>query len=357
MKIGIYDPYLDDLGGGEKYMMTAAESLSKTHQVTLFWDNKEDIKRVVDRFAIDLSRVTIAQNIFSEDIPTWKRMAATKKFDVIIVLSDGSIPLVLCKKLILHIQQPLNPLIGKNLKTKVKMVTVHSIFYNSNFSAHLNKKIFPTIKSVTIYPPVNFVGERREKENIILHVGRFRITNLKTSDYKKQQVMINAFKKMVDEGLKNWKFVVATSINDQNTPEFQAMLSSAKQYPIEFIINESNKTLREIYLKAKVYWHASGYGEDLQMHPELAEHFGISTVEAMRAGAVPVVINAGGQKEIVENRMNGYLWNTLDELKLRTNEIINNKTLLRKLSNQAIRDSKKFSKETFENAVNDLVKD
>ena len=40
----------------------------------------------------------------------------------------------------------------------------------------------------------------------------------------------------------------------------------------------------------------------------------MSTVEAMSAGCVPVVINKGGQKEIVSHGKSGYLWNTVDDL-------------------------------------------
>jgi glycosyltransferase involved in cell wall biosynthesis len=35
----------------------------------------------------------------------------------------------------------------------------------------------------------------------------------------------------------------------------------------------------------------------------------------MAAGCVPVVVNKGGQPEIVEHGKNGFVWNTLDELK------------------------------------------
>ena len=44
MRIGVFDPYLDDLGGGEKYMMSVASCLSKKHDVTVFWDRKEDFE-------------------------------------------------------------------------------------------------------------------------------------------------------------------------------------------------------------------------------------------------------------------------------------------------------------------------
>jgi len=44
------------------------------------------------------------------------------------------------------------------------------------------------------------------------------------------------------------------------------------------------------------------------------EHFGIVTVEAMAAGAVPVVVRRGGQPEIVEHGVSGYLWDDIAQL-------------------------------------------
>ncbi len=65
MRIGIYDPYLDDLGGGEKYMMTAAECLSQNHDVAVFWDDKKDFDKVIQRFSLDLKKVEVMNNILS----------------------------------------------------------------------------------------------------------------------------------------------------------------------------------------------------------------------------------------------------------------------------------------------------
>jgi glycosyltransferase involved in cell wall biosynthesis len=126
-------------------------------------------------------------------------------------------------------------------------------------------------------------------------------------------------------------------------------------YPIEFLINKSNDELWEIYSKAKIYWHASGFGEDLVKHPEFAEHFGISTVEAMGAGAVPVVINAGGQKEIVTEKINGLLWESLDELEEKTLSLINNKDLLMKLSKKAKERAKDFNDDNFSKKINQII--
>ena len=40
------------------------------------------------------------------------------------------------------------------------------------------------------------------------------------------------------------------------------------------------------------------------------EHFGITTVEAMAAGCVPVVIDKADQREIVRHVTDGYRWTT-----------------------------------------------
>lgn len=356
MRIGIYDPYLDDLGGGEKYMMGIAECLSQNHDVTVFWDEKKDLEKLEQRFSLNLTSIKIEKNIFSPKVSLTTRLFATQKYDVIVMLIDGSIPVVASKKLFLHIQQPLSGVSASSIKSKLKLARVRSIFYNSTFTKEFNDKIFKNVKSSVIYPPVEVNLKEIMKENIIMHVGRFRVINVRNEDYKKQQLMVSVFKKMVDRGLKNWKFVLATSINNENEPKFAEMIKSAKGYPVEFLVNKNNKELWDSYNKAKIYWHASGYGEDLDVYPEYAEHFGISTVEAMGAGAVPVVIDAGGQREIVQNGKNGYLWNSLDELMENTNKLIDNKDLWQKLSGRAKEKAKDYSHERFCESINALIK-
>ena len=52
------------------------------------------------------------------------------------------------------------------------------------------------------------------------------------------------------------------------------------------------------------------------------EHFGITTVEAMAHGCVPVVVRLGGQLEIVQDGVNGRLWGSLGELVAITRELM-----------------------------------
>lgn len=352
MRIGIYDPYLDDLGGGEKYILTLAACLSKNHEVHLFWDKPDDLGPVTQRFSLDVSKVKIIKNIFSRNYSLFRRLKESRKYDAIIVLSDGSIPIVL-SKLFLHIQQPIVGL-KYSQKDKLKILRVAKVFCNSLFTeSFLDKELKK--RSIVIYPPISLKPKKVVKENIILTVGRFRVRNVGVADYKKQSLLVDAFIKMINKGLKNWKFVLATSVKKEEEKEFEKLKEKAKNYPIEFLVNKKNDDLWEIYSKAKIYWHATGFGENLEKRPDFAEHFGISTVEAMGGGAVPVVINAGGQKEIVEPGVNGYLWNNENELIKQTLDLINDPGKLEKMSQLATVVAREFGGKDFCKEVQDLI--
>lgn len=356
MRIGIYDPYLDDGGGGEKYMMTIAMCLSSNHHVTVFGNKREDMDAVAKRFSLNLKNVTFAKNIFSPQVSFLQRAIATSKYDAFIILSDGSIPTVFSRKLFLHIQQPLSIASNLSLKNTLKRMRITNIFYNSQFTFSFNKHFFNSVPQSVIYPPVTIKAKIVTKENIVMHVGRFRTKNIEIDDYKKQFIMVEAYKKLVDSGVKNWRFVLAASVKPSDEKKFADLQERAKGYPIVFKINKTNDELWELYSKAKIYWHASGYGENLKTHPEYAEHFGISTVEAMGAGAVPVVLNAGGQTEIVTDGENGFLWNSLEELEAKTKELMDNRPLLKRFSEAARKRGNQFSEKRFCEEIQNLVK-
>lgn len=357
MKIGIYDPYLDTLSGGEKYMLSIASCLSSQHEVFIFWDKEKEIdirERAYKKLGIDLSSIKFYPNIFSKNVPMIPRLIESRKFDAMIYLSDGSVPFV-GTKLYIHFQYPIEWVKEKSLKTRLKFIFVKKIFCNSHFTKYfIDRKL--KINSKVLYPPIDIKRlDKVKKENIILHVGRLDIDR-NESNYKKQDVMIEVFKKMEDDGLKDWKFTLIIGTRNEDKDKLHKLKEISKGYKIEIIENPTNQVLWKCYSKAKIYWHATGFGEDLQKYPEKAEHFGISTVEAMGSGSVPVVINAGGQKEIVENGKSGFLWSTLEDFVAKTNSLIKNKKLLEQMSISAIRRSKIFSGDRFCNDLKNILK-
>lgn len=354
MKIGIYSPYLDTLAGGEKYILTIASCLSQFHDVELFWDVKEEgsLKtQIKTKFNIDLSSISFVENIFTTKTSFIARLQKSRKYDYILVLSDGSIPLV-ASKLILHFQTPME-WIHPSIKNSLKLLRVSAIVCNSFYTKKYIDKEF-AVKSKVIYPPVLLQKKDEKKENIILNVGRFGVENVGSSA-KKQEFMVESFKKIIDSGLKNWRLVLIISYKEENT-SIQSFKESIKNYPIEIIENPTNDILWKFYNRAKIYWHAAGFGEELTKHPGRAEHFGISTVEAMGCGAVPIVINAGGQKEIITDAQNGFLWDTQEQFLKKTISIIEDAVLWEKLSSAASKRAEDFSKAIFCNAWNILIK-
>ena len=84
------------------------------------------------------------------------------------------------------------------------------------------------------------------------------------------------------------------------------------------------------------------------------EHFGIVTAEAMSYGCIPVVVGKGGQPEIVHHELNGLLWNTIEELKEGTLNLIKDPEKRAKMAKAAIEASRQFQTDRFEIRVKQL---
>ena len=200
----------------------------------------------------------------------------------------------------------------------------------------------------TIYPPVNTAAFKCvEKEKIILSVGRFAIEG--EGHTKKQEQMLQVYNRMHLEGSKDWEYfsVGGLSATPDHKAYLEKLLALASTSGAHIVPNLARDELTSLYERASIFWHAAGYGEDQNTRPIFLEHFGISTVEAMAAGCVPVVINRGGQPEIVEHGVSGFLWETLDELKNYTTRLINDDDLRVKMAHAARQRAQMFSKEKF----------
>lgn len=348
MKIGIYNPYLDTVSGGEKYMLKAALCLSSKHNVSVFWDPSSFINiknKSMEKFGYDLSPITFVPNIFSKDVSLANRFFSSNKYDKILYLSDGSIPVV-NTKLYIHFQFPVEWVKGGSIKNRLKIGRVSKVICNSFFTKSYIDREF-AIDSVVVYPPVDVSASNgADKENIILNVGRFGQT-IEGENFKKQDVMIDTFKKMVDSGLRLWRLVLVIGYKEEEKDKIEELKKLAEGYPIEIVDNPPLATTKNFFDKSKIYWHATGFGEDLIKFPEKAEHFGISTVEAMAHRCVPVVINAGGQKEIVQEGKNGFLWNTKEELIEKTIDLMKNPDALVDIGEKASLSVSRFGESRF----------
>src|SRR4029077_15252738 len=126
-------------------------------------------------------------------------------------------------------------------------------------------------------------------------------------------------------------------------------------FSIQLIRSPDFKTLRDLFGKAKIFWSASGYGIDEEKEPKKMEHFGITVVEAMAAGCVPLVIDAGGHKEIIQDGVNGFLWSDVADLYGITKKLSIDEKFRKKISVKAMETAKKYSYEEFEKNFSEYV--
>lgn len=345
MKAGIFDPYLDTVGGGERYCLTFAEALLvKGWEVDIFWPKDKTLKKkLIDKLALGIERVNFLP------YSPWKstlfnRIKRERGYDILFYFSDGSIPLMFGKKNILHFQVPFKKVLNITLKNFLKLKLVDEVICNSFFTKKIIDKHL-SVNSKVIYPPVDIEKMKlSKKENIILSVGRF--SQLLQS--KKQDILVEAFKKMIKiHHLTGWQLILAGGSEVGADKFLVGLRKLARGYPIKIWENLTFSELLSLYGRAKIFWSASGFGVDEEAEPEKVEHFGISTVEAMAAGCAPLVLGKGGQKEIVEPGKNGFLWMDENELIKQTVKLINDDELLRKISRQAVLRSKLFSKMKF----------
>src|SRR5947209_11442210 len=201
------------------------------------------------------------------------------------------------------------------------------------------------IDTSVVYPPVDVDLANGPKDNLILSVGRFSTA----AHTKKQLEMTRTFRELALTAVGGWTYECVGGLNDrdQNRAYFERVRELADGRSAHVRANLERTELRSLLSRARIFWHATGLDDDTDSHPELAEHFGIATVEAMASGAVPVVINKGGQPEIVQHGVNGFVWNTLAELKNYTQQLAEDPALRSRMSAAARVRAKDFSRERF----------
>lgn len=339
MRAAIYDPYLDTGGGGERYILAVAATLKKNgYEVDIAWRDEKILDWLSVRTGRDYSGINVVPSI-----------SQGSGYDLVFWLSDGSIPLLFAKKNLIHFQTPFQNVGGRNILNRLKLMKVNSVVCNSEFTKNIIDKEFGT-KSIVLYPPVSTKDfSSGKKENIILYVGRF--STLQQS--KRQDVLISCFKKL---NPKDWRLVLAGGSEVGGKEFVEDLKKDAKGLRVDILENLPFSQIKELYSKAKVFWSASGYGVDEESTPHKVEHFGMTLVEAMAAGCIPIATDKGGHKEVIKNGDNGFLWNETEELLSLTSDLIKDERRLTKLAEKAKRDAENFSESRFETEFKELIK-
>jgi len=159
----------------------------------------------------------------------------------------------------------------------------------------------PQVETRVLYPPTNIAEWKPKKESAregVISVARF--ASRKRHDW--QVAIMNGITE---------ELLMVGSASDQ---EEQNVLQNIRQIaPSNVKISLSRLyTIKESLWKSKVFLHTAD-----------CEHFGISIVEAIAAGCVPLVHDSGGTKEIVP--ISELRFQTVNEARIKLKKALNGK--------------------------------
>lgn len=209
------------------------------------------------------------------------------------------------------------------------------------------------IDTDVLNPPVT-LQTRQPKEKIILNVGRFFAPE--HGHCKKQLDMVRAMRALQWRGRSDgWVLHLVGGVSKADRPYLEKVQREAADLPVELHIGATGAEVRDLYGRASIYWHATGLGEDPETQPDRFEHFGITTAEAMSAGAVPIVIRAAGQKEVVEHGVSGLNWEPLVQLVCFTEDLILDDARREEMSHAAETRAQRYGMPAFSKRLEGIV--
>jgi len=382
-RVAIYNLYWATYGGGEQVSGAIAETLSEYCDVTLLGPEEPSIETTRARLGVDLSGCSWRKVMDDLEAST-----ASADYDVFINSTYRSHSVNQAPVGLYYVHFPEPPVTSRRKTVDVvartglgamKLVprvpellesvrlglqrriidqswakSYTKFLSNSKYTAGWVKKIWDADSEV-VYPPVRATVKPGKKVALITSIGRFFDPSLGHS--KKQFELLEAFTRMFSSrvGIGSWKLSFVGGADSASRDYALAIRRGAIGLPVEVHLNAPRETVETTLATASIYWHGGGFGEDAQLHPERFEHFGIAVVEAMAAGAVPVVFAAAGPAEIVRHGIDGFHWKTVEELQSYTRQLMTDEELRLKMALAAQARANDFGVGIFADQIKTLI--
>ena len=381
-KVLFINPYIPTLGGGEKHMAYMCQFVEKYYNydvdidilvhdynnIKVDDDNYVTIEDINNQFGLELKctkirkeKLPIARNFFERRRNRLRISEISSEYDLMVNFKFLSNEVGKAKHNLYGCMFPTERLSVSRSWWKKPYAwgrdyqfynSYDSFIANSKYTYHWIEKYWKKdSKNCVIYPPVFSEDEiegrydESKKENIIVSVGRFFV-----GGHCKKQVDMVKFFINHPEQFKSYEYHLVGACS--NDPRDRAYLNKLKRLAnsVDNVFIHENypfSKLIDLYSRAKIFWHGTGYACDDERQPQNMEHFGITTVEAMSYGAVPVVIRKGGQTETVQEGVNGFLWESEEECVTKTLKLVQDDELRKKLDQHSTKNAKNYSIETF----------
>lgn len=391
MKIGIFDHLSRKVGGGQLVAAQMAAQLSLSHDVELIHCGEGySLSSLAKVFEVDLSRVKerVIPNAYeSFNLPGQVSTSAylrdglmsnrilTQPYDLFIYSGHGVPPFSSARRGIVYCHFPFEggPEVTLNSAGKFKNRSLlsrwlHSAAYdclwkyrmsgyqivlaNSQFTAHWIKQSWKKDAQV-VYPPVSLQVPEVEKRNVIVSIGRF----IDSHNSKNHMQQLKAFAALLDKGGAGWRLnlIGFCTMIPKEVAYLEKLRHVARDLPVTFVVNADRDVVLRHLAEAKLFWHTTGLSDRETTDPSKMEHFGIATVEAMLAGCVPLAPAHGGQVEIVEHGLSGYLCRDTEELVEYSARLASDQQLLDEMGRRAAGRGRMFNQSMFSQRIAQVI--
>lgn len=389
LRIGILDHTGPSFGGGTLVAAHLASLLSREYTVDLIRDwSAFGPDQLSDAFSLALDGVNVKKCEAmweSFDIPGQyslaeqlrRSRALTAEYDLFICAGHWVPPFCQARHGVIYCHFPITSpgvnelakserwarrgLLDRWLRMKAyryvwqaRLKGYDAILANSAFTAGWIERRWG-VQSEVVYPPVELQVPVVEKENRIVSIGRFFGIEPRCKGHLAQ---VTAFREFLARVREPWELVMIGSCHSEKDRAYLSLVQeAARDLPVRFLVNVNRDAVLQALAGAKVFWHTAGLFENTVENPAFAEHFGMATVEAMRAGCIPVVVNSGGQKEIVENGVSGFLCEGIPELVGSTISVAEDSSGMRSIASEARRRSSNFDEQVFDRRILEIVRE
>jgi glycosyltransferase involved in cell wall biosynthesis len=384
LHVGVYDLYWATLGGGEQVDGSIAQVLAGDHDVTLLGPEPPDVERTEERLGVDLSachfrRVTDDHEasaasadfdvfvngtylsravnrapigyyyVHFPEVPARRADAVRQKLCIAGVRAMRALPVTERSQRLREVAAGFDRRVVRTdfLPSYTRFLS------NSVFTAGWVKRLWG-LESEVLYPPVRPSVAPGEQRNLILALGRF--FDPVHGHSKKQLDLVESFVAMEARGeVDGWELALVGGCGAADRDYALAVKRAAIGHRVHVHVNARGELVERMLGEASLFWHAAGYREDPVAHPDRFEHFGIALVEAMAAGAVPVVYAEAGPAEIVEDSVSGRHWREPAELQAITRSLIGDPAERERLSAGALTRARAFGGDRFAERLRDRL--
>lgn len=360
MRILVVHPRMSIMGGGERvaiHSMLAANRMG--HEVTLL-SEEFDTKRFEDFFGcyglfdevheisyrefqpVVSSKALLYQRLFYYQTQFRRVLRRDRPFDLVLGTQDvGYVPNVSAPvvqycyfpEYFRHLQTTPGSALWRIYYAPARIFYqnrvnhIDSFFAVSDYTREFVKRVWQR-ESTTLYPPCPtelYKSTGKDREDLVITTGRIV-----------PEKRMHLFEDVARQ-LPGIRFLIIGSVTNVGDPYYRSLVEK-KPENLSILLSPLRK-VREIVAKAKAYVHCAE-----------GEHFGITIVEAMASGCVPVVHDSGGPREIVTPEV-GYVWRDPNEAAHQISTIVKDDALQAKLSRAASDRAELFSTKAFESSL------